>query len=114
MYVMILAWDLRDSEQTVEGLRDYLRDYAVEAFSEVDGMHLKVWFSHPAQQIWGAVYLWDSAEAIARNRPPAPSKSIELIGYPPTSESVFEVEAITAQGEAWQAFADLGRAMQER
>lgn len=111
MYVMILAWDLRNSEQTVESLRDYLRDYAVEAFSEVEGMHLKVWFSNPERQVWGAVYLWDSAEAIANNRPPAPSRSIELIGYPPTSESIFEVEAVTAAGEAWQTFAEMGRAM---
>ncbi|WP_221446170.1 YdhR family protein [Lipingzhangella halophila] len=108
---MITVWDLARSDQTVEGLREYLRDYAVEAFSELEGMRFKVWFANPENQTWGAVYLWESAEALTRNTPPKPSKAIELIGYPPTSVSVFEVEAATAPGDEWQALAGIGNAM---
>ncbi|WP_393916164.1 YdhR family protein [Halostreptopolyspora alba] len=110
---MIVAWDLSRSAQTVEGLRSYLRDYAVEAFSEVPGMALKVWFSNAKRQIWGGVYLWESAELMPLTKPAAPSRSTELIGYEPTSVSVFEVEAVSAQGDAWRAFADIGLAMHD-
>jgi hypothetical protein len=92
MYLQIVAWDLSSSDATVESLREYLNDYAVDAYSQLAGMRMKVWFANPAQQVWGAVYLWDSmqyAHGIT-----TVSKAIELIGYPPTSVSVFPVEAV--------------------
>lgn len=92
MYAMLVVWDLRESEQTVASLREYLRDYAIDAFTGLPGMRLKIWFGRERQNVWGAFYLWDELPA---DGPAAlPSKAIELIGYPPTSVSVFEVEAI--------------------
>lgn len=109
MYLCIVAWDLTASEQTVERLRDYLRDYAVEAFSQLEGMRLKTWFSNSARQVWGAVYLWDSLEDM--DGPARVSRAIELIGYRPTSVSVFEVEAVAEGISAHPDLWAVGKAM---
>ncbi|MET7464705.1 hypothetical protein [Nonomuraea sp. NPDC005501] len=110
MFVSIVAWDLSRSTATVESLRDYLRDYAVDAYATLEGMRLKAWFSNPDRQTWGAVYLWDSAEAMdgfARV-----SRVVELIGYPPTSVSVFRLEAIAEGISAYPSLTGLGAAME--
>jgi hypothetical protein len=110
MFVAIVAWDLATSEQTVESLRTYLRDYAVEAFSKLEGMRLKTWFSNASRQVWGAVYLWDAPQYMSG--PLEVSRAIELIGYPPTSFSVFEVEAIAEGLSANAALTGKGRALE--
>lgn len=110
MHVMIVAWDLSGSEATIQSLRTYLRDYAVDAFSELDGMRLKAWFSNAEDQVWGAVYLWDSPEYMHSCN--SVSRAIELIGYPPTSVNTFEVEAIAEGKSAYQTLAGLGIALQ--
>ncbi|ESZ99673.1 hypothetical protein CcI156_22725 [Frankia sp. CcI156] len=46
MYCSIILWDLSRSDQTVASLRDYLRDYAVEAYSQVKGLRQKLWISN--------------------------------------------------------------------
>ncbi|MEU9114599.1 hypothetical protein AB0D04_23110 [Streptomyces sp. NPDC048483] len=108
MYVMFAVWNLTSSEQSVESLRDYLRRTAIDAFQGVEGMRWKVWFSHPERQIWGAVYLWDSLEAMQR-RLGDPKKALEVIGYTP-SISVFDVEAVAEGASAWESLAQVGLA----
>jgi hypothetical protein len=108
MYLSIVAWDLSQSRQTVESLRHYLRDYAVEAYSQLDGMRLKAWFANPDKQVWGAVYLWDSPEHMGG--PAKISRAIELIGYPPTSSSVFQVEAIAEGVSEHETLTEVGYA----
>jgi hypothetical protein len=108
MYIAIVVWDLSESTATVESLRRYLRDYAVDAFSTLKGMRLKTWFSNSARGIWGAVYLWDSPEYM--RSPLTVSRSIALIGYPPTSVSVFEVEAVAEGLSAFETLTGVGRA----
>lgn len=110
MYVNIVVWDLEKSDATVESLREYLRDYAVDAFSKLEGMRMKTWFSNSAKGIWGAVYLWDSPEHM--HNPLTVSRAIELIGYPPTSLSVFEVEAVAEGRSVVESFAGVGRALE--
>ncbi|SEM92032.1 hypothetical protein [Nonomuraea pusilla] len=109
MYVSIVAWDLTRSAQTVESLRAYLRHYAVDAYSRLEGMRLKMWFANPERQVWGAVYLWDSAEHMSG--PAHVSKAVELIGYPPTSVSVFQLEAVAEGMSAHETLTDLGVAL---
>lgn len=94
MYVSIILWDLSESEQTVESLRSYLRDYAVEAYASTPGLRQKIWVANtgPEGETWGAVYLWDD-EKSAYGRPPGVSKVVELIGYAPTERTYFSVEA---------------------
>ncbi len=49
-----------------------------------------MWIADPHTNRWGAVLLWESADAAAQ---PLPSRVAELIGYPPTQSHEFDVEA---------------------
>ncbi|MBQ1083608.1 MULTISPECIES: hypothetical protein [Nocardiopsis] len=87
-------WDLTESDQTIESLRAYLKETSVDAFAEVPGLRLKAWIADPETNRWGAVLLWESAAA---SEGPVPSRALQLIGYPPTEQHVFDVEA-TVEG----------------
>jgi hypothetical protein len=88
----IVWWDLSASGQTIESMRDYLRDESVAAFSDVPGLRFKMWLSDPTTNRWGAVLLWESEEA---SRQALPSRALQLIGYPPVAAHRFNVEATT-------------------
>jgi hypothetical protein len=94
MRTAIVWWDLSESAQTIESLRMYLRDESVAAFADVPGLRFKMWIADPETNRWGAVLLWESAEAADQ---PLPSRAAALIGYPPTQSHVFDVEA-TVEG----------------
>jgi hypothetical protein len=94
MVTVIVWWDLAESAQTIESLRTYLLDESVTAFAGVPGLRFKMWIADPETDRWGAVLLWESAEAAAQ---PLPSRAAALIGYPPTQSHVFDVEA-TVEG----------------
>lgn len=98
MLVRYVMWDLDGSGTTIEQLREYLRGESVDAFSQVPGLRFKAWLSDAASNRWGAVYVWEDAEA-ARQK--LPSRARELIGKDPDVQEVYEVEA-TVEG----AFAD--------
>jgi hypothetical protein len=83
-------WDLDGTPATIESLREYLRDESVDAFAQVEGLRYKAWFSDPDTNRWGAVYIWESAEAAAT---PIPSRARELIGKDPDSKEDFDLEA---------------------
>lgn len=103
MLVRYVMWDLDGSATTIDELREYLRDESVDAFSGVEGLRFKAWISDRARNRWGAVYVWEDAEAAQQK---LPSRARELIGKDPAVLEVYEVEA-TAEG----VFADpvLGR-----
>ncbi len=94
MHTVIVWWDLAESDQTIESLRTYLREESVAAFAEVPGLRLKMWLSDTETNRWGAVLLWESAEAAGAA---LPSRALELIGYPATAVHTFAVEA-TVEG----------------
>jgi hypothetical protein len=85
-----VIWNLADSKTTIEELRRYLHDESVDAFEEVPGLRFKAWFSDEATERWGAVYLWESAEAAEQE---LPSRARELIGKEPDIGEEFDVEA---------------------
>jgi hypothetical protein len=88
--VRIVLWNLADSKTTIEELRRYLRDESVEQFADVPGLRFKAWISDEATERWGAVYLWESAEAAQEA---LPSRARELIGKEPDVGEEFDVEA---------------------
>ena len=90
MILRLVLWNLADSMTTIDELRRYLRDEAVDAFEEVPGLRFKAWISDEATERWGAVYLWES-EAAARQE--LPSRARELIGKEPDIGEEFDVEA---------------------
>jgi Putative mono-oxygenase ydhR len=101
--VRIVLWNLADSKTTIEELRRYLRDESVDQFADVPGLRFKAWISDEASERWGAVYLWESAEAA---RQELPSRARELIGKEPEVGEEFDVEA-TIEGAF--AFEELSR-----
>ena len=95
MVVRLVIWNLADSLTNVAELRRYLHDEAVPAFARVPGLLFKAWFSDDVTERWGAVYLWESAEAAAQE---LPSRARELIGKEPDIGEEFDVEA-TIEGQ---------------
>ena len=89
MLVRLVLWNLADSNTTIAELRRYLREESVDAFAQVPGLRFKAWISDEATERWGAVYVWESAEAAARE---LPSRARELIGKDPDIGEQFDVE----------------------
>src|SRR5919199_4083960 len=94
MVVRLVLWNLADSKSNIAELRRYLREESVDQFSAVPGLRFKAWISDEATERWGAVYVWESAEAA---RQPLPSRARELIGKDPDVGEEFDVEA-TVEG----------------
>jgi Putative mono-oxygenase ydhR len=88
--VRLVLWNLADSKTTIGELRRYLRDESVEQFADVPGLRFKTWISDEATERWGAIYLWESAEAAEQE---VPSRARELIGKDPEIGETFDVEA---------------------
>lgn len=95
MKAMIAWWDLDDSEQTIDSLREFLRAEGVAPWATVPGLCLKLWIADRENNRWGAVMLWESQAAPPQLLPP--NRANELIGYPPAHRMQFDVEA-TAEG----------------
>jgi hypothetical protein len=81
-----VLWNLADSKTTIQELRRYLRDES----ADVPGLRFKAWISDEVTERWGAVYLWESAEAADQE---LPSHARELIGKDPDIGETFDVEA---------------------
>jgi hypothetical protein len=94
MLVRFVLWNLADSKTTIEELRRFLRDEAVEPYADVAGLRFKAWISDAATERWGAVYVWESAEAA---REELAGRARELIGRDPDIAEEFDVEA-TVEG----------------
>ena len=107
MIVRIVLWSLADSKSTIEELRRYLRDESVDAFEEVEGLRFKAWISDAAGDRWGAVYLFESAEAAGQE---LPSRARELIGKDPDLVEEFDVEATIEGRYAEEQLSHLGLA----
>jgi hypothetical protein len=90
MVVRLVLWNLADSDTSIEELREYLRDEAVDAFAAVPGLLFKGWISDAAGERWGAIYLFESAAAAEQ---PLPSRARALIGKDPDLVEVFDLEA---------------------
>jgi Putative mono-oxygenase ydhR len=96
MVVRFVLWNLADTATSVEELRDYLRDEAVDAFETVPGILFKAWISDAAGERWGAIYLFESAAAADQ---PLPSGARELIGKDPDLVEIFDLEASVSAAE---------------
>jgi hypothetical protein len=89
----LVLWNLADSKTTIDELRRYLRDESVDQFEEVPGLRFKAWISDEVTERWGAVYLWESAEAARQELP---------FDVEATIEGVFAVEELS-RGLAFEA-----------
>src|SRR6266576_5360485 len=105
MIVRFVLWNLADSLTNIGELRRYLRNEAVDAFTDVEGLRFKAWISDEVSERWGAVYLFESEEAA---RQQLPSRARELIGKEPDGVEECELEATAEGGYDDDALARLG------
>jgi hypothetical protein len=112
MRVSIAWWQLDETTETIESLRRYLHDEGVAPWSEVHGLPLKLWIADPERDRWGAIMLWESAEDAKQPLPP--NRAAELIGYPPTHRTSFDVEASAVGRHTLSTLAGLGPARAAR
>ncbi|QQE48068.1 hypothetical protein I6H91_07755 [Micrococcus luteus] len=91
-------------------LRRYLRDYAVDAYSSLSGMRLKMWIADEARNVWGAVYLWDRPEDFSGLF--QVSRANDIIGYGPTTVGGFTLEAVAEGLSAFPVLAEVGLAFE--
>ena len=90
MVLRLVLWNLADSKTTIGELRRYLRYESVDAHAVIPGLRFKAWVSDEITERWGAIYLWESAEAAEQVMP---SGARELIGKDPDIGETFDVEA---------------------
>jgi hypothetical protein len=85
MIVRLVLWSLADSKTTLAELRHQL-DAASE---EAPGLRFRAWISDEATERFGAIELWESAEAAEQE---VPARVRELIGKDPEIGETFDVE----------------------
>ena len=110
MLVRLVLWSLADSKTTIAELRRYLRDESVDEFEQVPGLRFKAWISDEATERWGAVYLFESAEAAEQE---LPTRARELIGKDPDVAELFDIEATVEGRFAVEQLSRLGLAFEE-
>lgn len=85
MIVRLVLWNLADSKTTLDELRQHLGD----ASEQAPGLRLRTWISDEATERFGAVELWESADAAEQG---VPGQVRELIGKDPEIGETFDVE----------------------
>jgi hypothetical protein len=88
--VRLVLWSLADSKTTVAELRHHLPD------ASEPGLRFRAWISDEGTERFGAIELWESAEAAERE---APSRVRELIGKDPEIGETFDVELLADERE---------------
>ncbi len=109
MVVRIVLWSLADSKTTIEELRRYLRDEAVDEFADVEGLRFKAWISDLVGERWGAFYLFETREEADQVLPIGVR---ELIGKNPDVVEEFDLEATVEGRYVDQELSRLGLAFE--
>ena len=86
MIVRLVLWSLADSKTTLDELRQHLG----AAPEQAPGLRFRAWISDETPERFGAVELWESAEAAEQG---VPRRVRELIGKHPEVGEIFDVEA---------------------
>lgn len=109
MYVVIVAFDLKESEIEFAELRVWLRDRAAEDYGQLPGMRAKAWFSNERKRIWGAVYFVESMSSFdPENLPRLPDGRTGPVGTRPTSVMCLDLEAFVTGPDGWPGVEQLG------
>jgi len=91
MKLDVCWWDLGDSTVNIETLQKTVDARTLASWDLVPGLALKVWFSNPEQQCWGAAMLWDDAAPPRATLPPNLAQL--AIGHSPAGRIEVTVEA---------------------
>jgi hypothetical protein len=83
--VRLVLWNLADSKTTLAELRQHLGD----ASEPMPGLRFRAWISDETTERFGAIELWESADAAEQE---LPARVRELIGKDPEIGETFDVE----------------------
>lgn len=111
MIALFMLFPLSTTHKTVGALRSYIVDRSVAKYREVDGLRMKVFLSNQDEDTFGALYLWESEEALAAALPQLGASVQDRWGIVPTMQR-FEVEAIVEGRHATPDLARVGRALE--
>ena len=115
MKALLLTWNLRGKPPEVfETLRAYIARESWQRYAGMPGLSHKTWFSNSSDGVFGAFYLWETAEAMEQEI--ATMYRVErMTGVKPQVQRL-DVEAIQrggssvtdllSQGLAWKAAKD--------
>ncbi|MBF8184156.1 hypothetical protein ITP53_00015 [Nonomuraea sp. K274] len=110
MYVVIVAFDLKESGIDFAELRAWVHDRAADDYSRLPGMRFKAWFSDERKRLWGAVYLVESMSSFDRDKIPLlPDGATGPVGTRPTSIMFMELEAFVAGPDGMDGIEELTR-----
>ena len=106
MYGLTIRWSLTHAEAGVDdALRTYVREQSVARFSDMPGLHLKVW-QIVDSGFFAGVYLWKTeaarAEFLEAFRA-SPSKVTQLVGHDPDVIQEWDVAGIAIGAEGFSA-----------
>jgi trans-2,3-dihydro-3-hydroxyanthranilate isomerase len=109
MRIDLAWWELEGSHQSIDSLREHLRDGTVDTWAEVPGLRLKLWIADGEHNRWGAVMIWEADRPA--DLPLPPNRAAELIGRPPDHRTRFELEAAVEGIHALPLLHGLGPAL---
>lgn len=93
MQALLVLFDLQASFGTLPAFRTYIVDQSVPKYQQVEGLRMKIFLSDVEGNRTGALYLWESEQALEAYLPHIGASSIQRWGVAPNLER-FNVEAI--------------------
>src|SRR5262245_47324214 len=92
MKALLVLFDLQASFGTLDALRAYITEKSRPKYRHVEGPRLNMFLSDQAGNEPGALYLWETEEALEANLPLIGQASFQRWGVTPSLRR-FEVEA---------------------
>ncbi len=111
MYALILNWDLSQKPKEIfETLREYIKKESWKRYENKEGLIQKTWCSNEETGQFGAIYLWETKDAMEEElRTMYRIKSmtnidptIERLNIEAIQEGKHHIEKLTEIGLAWK------------
>lgn len=111
MYALILNWDLSQKPKEIfQTLREYIKNESWKRYEKKPGLIQKTWYSNEESGQFGAIYLWESKEAMEEEirtmyRVKAMTDvdpTITRLNIEAMQEGNHHIEKLTKIGLAWE------------
>ena len=110
MIALLMLADLSATHGTLDALRMYIAERSVPKYRQMDGLRLKVFLSDARGDAFGALYLFETEQALEAVLPELGSSVRERWGVTPRFQW-FEVEAIVQGRHTTPDLSRVGQAM---
>ena len=113
MYALILNWDLSQKPKEIfQTLREYIKNESWKRYESKEGLIQKTWYSNEETGQFGALYLWETKEAMEEEiRTMYRVKS--MTGVDPTITKL-NIEAIQEGNHTIEKLTEIGLAWKNR